>query len=147
MATRYGQDCPVAKSLELVGERWTLLIVRDLLRGPRRFQDLQSSLAGVAPNLLAERLRLMERHRLLRRRRYSAHPPRAEYALTDRGRELGVVVGALAQWGSRHVHRRHHLISAACGHPVRLAYYCPTCQGRVRGEHVGLARRRARRRR
>jgi DNA-binding HxlR family transcriptional regulator len=144
MPSRYGQDCPVARSLELVGERWTLLIVRDLLRGPRRFQDLQTSLAGVAPNLLSERLKLMERHRLVKRRHYSTHPPRAEYALTERGRELGVVVGALAQWGARHVHRRHRLVSQACGHPVRLLYYCPRCDARVGGATVTLARRRAR---
>jgi DNA-binding HxlR family transcriptional regulator len=143
MARRYGQDCPVAKSLEIVGERWTLLVVRDLLRGPGRFQDLQRSLEGVAPNLLAERLRRMERHGLIARRLYSRHPPRAEYHLTDKGRELGVIVGALAQWGSRHVHRRHHLVNEDCRHPVRLVYYCPTCDARVRGTGVRLARTRA----
>ena len=59
MPRQYGQACPVAKSLEILGERWTLLIVRDLLRGPARFQDLQTSLDGIAPNLLSERLKAM----------------------------------------------------------------------------------------
>ena len=63
---------------------------------------------------------------------YSEHPPRAEYALTDKGRELGVVVGALAAWGSRHVHRETALVHAECGHPVEIKYFCPQCAGRVR---------------
>ena len=131
----------MAKSLELVGERWTLLIVRDLLRGPARFQDFQKSLTGIAPNLLSERLKLMEEHQLVSRTFYSEHPPRAEYRLTERGQELGLVVGALAHWGSRHVHRDHHLVGA-CGHPVKLVYYCPACGERVQGAGVKMARRR-----
>ncbi len=94
MPKRYGQACPVAKSLEVVGDRWTLLLVRDLLRGPRRFQDFLEGLAGIPPNILSDRLKLMEEHALVARRFYSEHPPRAEYALTDKGRELRVVVGA-----------------------------------------------------
>ena len=133
----------MAKSLEVVGERWTLLLVRDLLRGSRRFQDLQQSLAGIPPNILSGRLKLMEEHALVARRFYSEHPPRAEYALTDKGRELGVVVGALAAWGSRHVHRQTALVHAECGHPVELKYFCRRCAGRVRGTTVELRRRRA----
>ena len=67
VAKRYSQHCPVAKSLDLVGERWTLLIVRDLLRGPARFQDLRAQLAGIPPKLLAERLRRLERQGLVAR--------------------------------------------------------------------------------
>src|SRR5262245_55079716 len=85
VAKRYGQHCPVAKSLDQVGERWTLLIVRDLLRGPARFQDLRTQLSGIPPKLLADRLRRMERQGLVSRTLYSKHPPRASYALTDRG--------------------------------------------------------------
>jgi DNA-binding HxlR family transcriptional regulator len=141
---RYDQACPVAKSLEVVGERWTLLIVRDLLRHPRRFQDLQESLAGIAPNILSERLKLMEAHGLIRRSFYSEHPPRAVYELTDKGRELGVVVGALAAWGSRHVHRGTALVSADCGHAVQLGYFCPECRTRIRSGSVALGRARRR---
>src|SRR3989454_8726042 len=146
MPKRYGQACPVAKSLEVVGDRWTLLLVRDLLRGSRRFQDLQQSLAGIPPNILSGRLKLMEEYALVARRFYSEHPPRAEYALTDKGRELGVVVGALAAWGSRHVHRQTALVHTECGHPVEIQYVCPRCGGRVRGAAVELRRRPARRR-
>jgi DNA-binding HxlR family transcriptional regulator len=144
MPKRYNQPCPVAKTLELVGDRWTLLVIRDLLGGTRRFQDLLGSLPGIAPNILSDRLKLMEEHRLVTRRFYSDHPPRAEYALTDKGRELGVVVGALATWGARHVYKGARLVHAGCGHPVKLGYYCPDCGERVRGAEVSLKRSRGR---
>jgi DNA-binding HxlR family transcriptional regulator len=137
---RYGQACPVAKSLEVVGDRWTLLLIRDLLRGPRRFQDFQESLTGIPPNILSDRLKRMEEHALVARRFYSEHPPRAEYVLTDKGRELRMVVGALAAWGSRHVHRQTALVHAACGHPVEVEYICRRCTGRVKGALVELRR-------
>ena len=143
MPKRYGQACPVAKSLELVGDRWTLLLVRDMLPGPRRFQDFVQGLPGIPPNILSDRLKLMDEHGLVTRRFYSEHPPRAEYALTDRGRELGVVVGALAAWGSRHVHRQTALVHAECGHPVEVKYFCRQCAARVHGTTVELRRRRA----
>lgn len=142
---RYGQACPVARTLEVVGERWTLLIVRDLLAGPRKFQDFHASLPGIAPALLSGRLKLMEEHGLVTRRLYSEHPPRAEYTLTDRGRELGVVIAALATWGSRHVHRQSAVVHADCGHEVALRYFCRHCATRVPGTAVTLRRaRRAR---
>jgi DNA-binding HxlR family transcriptional regulator len=145
MAKQYHQSCPVAKTLEVIGDRWTLLAVRDLLRGTQRFQDLLGSLPGIAPNILSARLKLMEEHGLIRRTLYSDHPPRAEYALTDRGRELGMVVGALAAWGGRHVHRETQLVHAGCGHPVSVGYYCPDCKEGVRGADVAVTRARARR--
>jgi DNA-binding HxlR family transcriptional regulator len=131
MPKRYGQACPVAKTLELVGDRWTLLIIRDLLLESRRFQDLEESLAGIAPNILSERLKLLEEHGIVAARLYSKRPPRAEYALTEKGLELGQVIAALAIWGSRHVHRKAALVHAACGAPVELRLHCPKCARRV----------------
>jgi DNA-binding HxlR family transcriptional regulator len=93
------ETCPVARTLDIVGSRWTLLIIRDLLTGPRRFQDFQERLPGMAPNVLSDRLKTLEAHGVVHREFYSDHPPRAAYALTDRGRELGVVVLALGRWG------------------------------------------------
>lgn len=95
--------CPVARTLDIVGARWTLLIIRDLLPGTMRFQDLQERLPGMAPNVLSDRLKILEEHGLICREFYSDHPPRAAYTLTDPGRELGVIVLALGQWGLRHL--------------------------------------------
>jgi len=138
MGKRYGQICPVAGSLELVGERWTLLIVRDLLRGPARFQDLRTMLPGIPPKLLSERLKLMDQHGLVAREFYSEYPPRARYALTEKGRDLGLVVGALAEWGARHLHRRLAALHSACGHAVEVMPYCPHCKERVRPSAIQL---------
>ena len=97
-------DCPVAKTLDLIGERWTLLLLRDLLlQGPRRFQDFQASLPGVAPNILSARLKSMEDHGLVRRQLYNERPPRLEYVLTDKGRSLGPIVKAMRDWGNKHL--------------------------------------------
>jgi DNA-binding HxlR family transcriptional regulator len=146
---RYGQHCPVAKSLDLVGERWTLLIVRDLLRGPARFQALRAQLSGIPPKLLADRLRRMERQGLVARALYSKRPPRASYALTERGRGLGLVVGALAVWGRPLVGSRSGPRHSTCGHPIELQQYCPHCDERVAPGtvHVPAVTARAARRR
>jgi DNA-binding HxlR family transcriptional regulator len=99
----YGQDCPVARTLDIVGERWTFLILRDLLRqGPRKFQDLEASLAGIGPNTLSARLKRLEEAGIVERRFYEQHPPRAEYVLTKKGRALGPVLLALKKWGEMH---------------------------------------------
>jgi DNA-binding HxlR family transcriptional regulator len=96
-------DCPVARTLDLIGERWTILLLRDLLRqGPRRFQDFQTSLPGVAPNILSARLKALEDNGLVQRQIYSERPPRLEYVLTEKGKSLGPVVKAMRDWGAKH---------------------------------------------
>lgn len=103
MASGYDQDCPIARTLNIIGERWTLLILRDLFRkGPQRFADLQASLAGIAPNTLSARLKTLESQGVITGRMYERHPPRMEYHLTSKGKELGPVLKALYAWGERH---------------------------------------------
>jgi DNA-binding HxlR family transcriptional regulator len=138
MPRLYGQACPVARSLDLLGDRWTLLIVRDLLRGRGRFHQLIESLPGLAPNILSDRLKLLEQHDIISRRFYSDHPPRAEYVLTEKGRELGAVIGALASWGARHAGSPFTPVHAACGHPAELVYRCPECAELLGREAVEL---------
>ncbi len=94
-------DCPVRRSMDVLGGRWTLLIVRDLLVEPRRFGELLITLGGVSPKVLTERLRSLERESIVTRTVYPVMPLRVEYALTDLGRELRPVIDALAAWGSR----------------------------------------------
>jgi DNA-binding HxlR family transcriptional regulator len=107
MASPYDLRCPVARSLDIIGERWTMLILRDLITiGPRRFQDLQRSLAGVSPNTLSARLKALEGAGVIERRFYDQHPPRAEYVLTEKGSALRPVLRALREWGERHAPRR-----------------------------------------
>ena len=93
--------CPIARSLERVGEWWSILILRDALRGTTRFDEFQKSL-GIAPNMLTRRLNALVDTGLLERRRYSEHPPRYEYVLTARGRDFRSVLIAILTWGNRH---------------------------------------------
>jgi DNA-binding HxlR family transcriptional regulator len=93
-------NCPVARALDLLGDRWTLLIVRDLvLDGPRRFSDLARTIAGSSPAILSNRLKRLEQAELIERRFYSQHPPRAEYLLTPKGLSLAPVLKALRTFG------------------------------------------------
>lgn len=94
-------QCPIARSLERVGEWWSILILRDAFHGLSRFDDFQQSL-GIAPNMLARRLKALVETGLLERRRYSERPPRDEYVLTQAGRDFRPVLWALLAWGNRH---------------------------------------------
>ncbi len=103
MSTPYDQNCPVARTLDIIGDRWTILIIRDLLlSGPHKFVDLEQSLQGISPNTLSARLKTLEEAGLIERRFYEQHPPRADYVLTAKGRELGPVLRALKNWGLKH---------------------------------------------
>ncbi len=144
MAKSYDQACPIARTLEIIGERWTILVIRDLLSGPQRFQDLQVSLASVAPAILSDRLKTLEEHGLVERKFYSEHPPRASYTLTARGRELGPVVGAMAVWGAKHLGGPVRVVHAACGHAIELQAYCPHCATAVPREAVTVQHQKAR---
>ncbi len=103
MTTSYNLRCPVARTLDIIGDRWTILILRDLLlEGPRRFQDFEASLTGISPNTLSARLKTLEQNDIVVRRFYEEHPPRADYVLTDKGRALGPVLKSLLEWGRKH---------------------------------------------
>ncbi|NOY91110.1 MAG: helix-turn-helix transcriptional regulator [Deltaproteobacteria bacterium] len=102
MARRYAQLCPVARSLDLLGARWTLLIVRDLLLGPLRFSDLLERLPGMGRNLLTSRLAEMQEHGLLERKKLPAPASSWVYELTEAGHELAEPLAALARWGMKH---------------------------------------------
>jgi len=97
-----GQNCSIARALEVVGDRWTLLVIRDVALGLRRFDQLLESL-GIASNVLTDRLNRLVGEGILERVRYSERPERFEYHLTAKGRELGVALLALMQWGDRHL--------------------------------------------
>jgi DNA-binding HxlR family transcriptional regulator len=91
----------------IIGERWTILILRDLIvGGARKFQDFERSLAGISPNTLSARLKRLEDAGIVERRFYEQHPPRAEYVLTEKGKDLRPVLRALLDWGQHHTKYR-----------------------------------------
>lgn len=94
--------CPVACTLDVLGDRWTLLVVRDVIRGKRRFAELLESAEHIPTNILADRLKRLVGLGVLRSRRYSDHPPRLEYQLTAKGDDLRPVLRAMVEWGVKH---------------------------------------------
>ena len=99
MSRSYDQACPIARTLDLVGDRWTLLIVRDLFFGRSRFKELLEHSPGMPTKMLADRLKALEAHGFVERRVYSDHPLRADYHLTARGMSLKPVMEAIVVWG------------------------------------------------
>jgi DNA-binding HxlR family transcriptional regulator len=127
MAESEPGSSPLAEALARVGDRWTLLVVEALLPGPRRFNDLLSEIPGIAANILSERLKRLERDRLLVARPYTERPPRAAYQLTAEGTELAGALRLLARWGARHTDLAYTPRHLACGTPIEARWYCPTC--------------------
>jgi DNA-binding HxlR family transcriptional regulator len=117
----------LARAAARVGDRWSLLVIESLLPGPRRFGELDESLPGIAPNILTKRLRQLEQDGLVVSSPYSERPVRLSYQLTALGKELAGALRLLATWGARadgfagtHRHR-------ACGTPLEMRHWCPTC--------------------
>ncbi|WP_433239692.1 winged helix-turn-helix transcriptional regulator [Streptosporangium sp. CA-135522] len=135
-----GQDCSLARALELVGERWTLLVVRDALYGVRRYGDFLSHL-DIPRAVLSQRLQALVEAGVLERRRYQDAPPRDEYVLTAMGRELWDPVYLLAQWGERNLSAggpRRIFFHTPCGTKIDHVGLCPACGGRAPLEEIEM---------
>jgi DNA-binding HxlR family transcriptional regulator len=125
------QPSALSEALDRVGDRWTLLLVEALLDGPRRFGDLQEAIPGIAPNVLTQRLRHLERETLVVARPYSRRPPRFTYELTESGAELAGALRLLADWGARQSEQVEALRHEACGTALEARWWCPACEGVV----------------
>jgi len=121
----------LAAALTRVGDRWTLLLVAALLGGPQRFGELLASNPGLAPNVLSQRLKSLERHGVVVSRPYSDRPRRLRYDLSARGRELADPLRLLAAWGAASTAETDLPRHAICGTPVETRWHCPTCAENV----------------
>jgi DNA-binding HxlR family transcriptional regulator len=125
-----GLDCSVAKALEVIGERWSLLIVRSVMHGNRRFGEMQGSL-GIARNVLSARLQRLIDEQILERRAYQESPPRYEYFLTEKGLDLWPALIALLHWGDRYSPSldgpRRLIVHKECGGTVSERGICESC--------------------
>ena len=123
-------SCSVARTLDVLGDTWSILVLRDVLLGAHRFDPVQQHL-GIARNVLAARLKRLVEHGLLEKRQYQVHPPRFEYHLTRKGLDLQPALVALMQWGDRYVADAGGgpvvLEHRACGRPIRLQTICEAC--------------------
>ena len=136
-------NCSIARSLEILGEWWTLLIMRDAFFGLRRFEDFIEDL-GISRGVLTDRLRTLVDHGVLEKRLYQSAPDRYEYRLTDKGRELFPVIVALMQWGDRWLSTpavggpplimRH----TNCGHDITGPLRCSSCDEAVHASEISI---------
>ena len=122
---------PLADALARVGDRWTLLVVAALLDGPKRFNELQEELEGIAPNVLSGRLKALTEQALVVAQAYSERPPRFVYELTEAGRELAGALRLLADWGARSAEGTRPLRHTTCGSALEARWWCPTCESVV----------------
>lgn len=123
-------NCSIARSLEVIGDRWTILIMRDAFRGIRRFDDFRADL-GIARPVLADRLKKLVNAGVMVRRQYQAHPPRYEYRLTPMGIELSPALVALMRWGDRWLNDGTPptvLVHEHCGRELEQGFWCRTCR-------------------
>jgi DNA-binding HxlR family transcriptional regulator len=133
-----GQKCSIARALEVVGERWTLLIVRDVFLGLRRFDELQESL-GVARNVLSDRLNRLVEEGILERVRYNERPERFEYRLTRKGRELNIALSGLRQWGDKYLSEKPpRILRRKTDRKPVVAAFVPKGAAVVSGDEVEL---------
>jgi DNA-binding HxlR family transcriptional regulator len=107
--------CPIASTLDLVGDKWSLLIIRDMLHGKRTYGELLDSPERIPTNILADRLKRLEQAGIISRSAYQERPVRHAYVLSDKGRDLGEVLLALVRWGKRHIPGTRTLTEAASG--------------------------------
>lgn len=121
----------LSHALATVGDRWTLLVVAALLDGPLRFGELREAVDGIAPNVLTQRLRKLERNALVVTSAYSDRPPRFVYELSAAGRELAGALRLLAGWGARDVEGSSAPHHAVCGSPLQARWWCPVCERAV----------------
>jgi DNA-binding HxlR family transcriptional regulator len=126
--------CSLARTLSVVGERWTMLILRDVFLGIRRFDAIQQDLQ-LTPHRLSDRLRKLVRDGILRRVAYQKHPPRFEYRLTEKGFDLYPLIVTMTAWGDRWMAGRAgvpvELVHQPCGHPIKPQLICPSCKSKI----------------
>ncbi len=137
MKNVYSIPCNIAQTLNLLGDRWTLLILHQLMQGQDTFKKLQDRLTGIPTNLLSERLKSLEADQLILSKLYQPHPPRYRYELTGGGKDLADIFNSLMLWGERNVSNCHkRLTHKECGHGIELQYYCNTCNRPVSKEEL-----------
>ena len=130
--------CSVARALSVVGDRWTILVLRDAFLGAHRFEQFETSL-GCSPHLLSTRLAKLVESGVLERRAYQQRPTRHEYRLTDKGRDLYPVIAALLRWGDRWMQEGDatmHLVHRSCGHHTTPTLTCSVCNEELTARNV-----------
>ncbi len=128
MKIQYNLPCNIAQTLNIIGDKWSLLILHRISTGFETYKDIQDGLEGIPTNLLSERLKTMESDELIARDLYQTHPPRYKYTLTEKGLDLVDVFNSLMMWGQKHLNKCYkNLVHMECKSNVEHKYYCSNC--------------------
>lgn len=128
MKNQYNLPCNIAQTLNIIGDKWSLLILHQLLIGHETYKEIQDGLDGIPTNLLSERLKTMEYDELIKRNLYQTNPPRYKYSLTEKGYDLEDVFNSIILWGQKHLDICYKkLVHNECNSSVIHKYYCPSC--------------------
>lgn len=129
MKNPYDKPCNIAQTLNIIGDKWSLLIIHEMAAGRNTYAEIRKGLDGIPTNLLSARLKSLEADGLITSSLYVEHPPRYQYKLTEAGRDLQDVLNCLMLWGEKHLSACYKVLShRECGEPVQIRYYCPQCR-------------------
>lgn len=144
MSQLYNIPCNIAQTLNIIGDKWTMLILRQLMIGRRTYKEILDGLEGIPSNLLSKRLKGLEEDGLVEASLYCNHPPRYEYLLTESGKDLNDIFYSLLMWGEKHISTCDKQIQhKECGNKVDHMYYCPECEKVVDKEEISIISRNA----
>ena len=137
MKNLYDLPCNIAQTLNIIGDKWTLLILRQIMMGYGTYTELFNRLEGIPSNLLSDRLKSLEEDRLIKKELYQTHPPRCKYLLTKSGHDLTDVFNSIILWGERNLKKCHKkLTHSSCGHKIEQIYYCPQCDKTISRDDI-----------
>lgn len=137
MKNLYDLPCNIAQTLNIIGDKWTLLIIRQIMLGYNTYTEIYDRLEGIPSNLLSDRLKSLEEDELLASELYQSHPPRYQYLLTKSGKDLYDVFNSIILWGERNLKKCHkQLTHSECGHRIEQTYYCPKCAKTVNRDDI-----------
>jgi DNA-binding HxlR family transcriptional regulator len=137
MKNQYELPCNIAQTLNIIGDKWTLLIVHEIMLGDKSYNELLSKLTGIASNLLSGRLKSLGEDGIIKGELYQKHPPRYKYTLTEKGRDLEDVFNSIILWGSKHLDKCYkNLVDKKTGHKVEIKYYLPETKELLDKENV-----------
>jgi len=140
MKNPYNFPCNIAQTLNIIGDKWTLLILHQLMIGHDTYKEIQENLEGIASNLLSDRLKCLETDGLISSFLYQAHPPRYRYVLTKSGEDLGDVFNSIILWGERNLKKCYkQLVHTDCGGRIEQQYYCSHCAKVIDKTEIGVS--------